>query len=75
MVEKREVKRRRRNHRPARPAWCGESCIAWSQVLSRSYVGPSPQRLMTMLTLLATLCSSCNPVPKGTSNSEVRTGD
>ena len=34
MAGKQEVKRRRRNHRPARSVWRGESCIASSLVLS-----------------------------------------
>ena len=34
MVGKREAKRRRRNRRPARSVWCGESWIALSPVPS-----------------------------------------
>jgi len=30
MAEKRKAKRKRRNRCSARPAWHGESCIAWS---------------------------------------------
>jgi len=51
MAEKREAQRRRRKRRPARPAWCGESCIAWSPVPSWSHHDPSPERLTTMLPL------------------------
>jgi len=45
MAEKRKAQRRRRRCCSARPAWCGESWIAWSPVPSWSWVGPWPERL------------------------------
>jgi len=54
MAEKRKAERRCWSCRSARPAWCGESCIAWSPVPSRSRPDPSPEHLRTRLILRVT---------------------